>query len=344
MNGIYFPGFGIFFDNVPSGFTIFGFEIKFYGILIAIGFLLAYFTARYLGKKNGLDEELYMDYLIILIPCALVGARLYYVIFNFGNFSDPSVVQTLLNIVNFRNGGLAVYGGLILGVIAAVIYTKMKKVDFFRFSDPIAYGILVGQILGRWGNFFNREAFGAYTSSIIRMAIPLDYFKNEGSLTYLEHSGIISNQMLVNTEVVKGYECITVYPTFLMEGVWNFLVLVLLLLYYRHRKVHGEISLLYVLFYGIGRFMIEGLRSDSLMAGSLKVSQIVAVLCIIGGAAGLIYRRLKCERISETVGVPDVGKNVAEADVEKAAVEEIVEESTEETAVEEDGEKPENNE
>ncbi len=299
MNGIYFPGMGIGFDNVPTGITIFGLEIKFYGILIAIGFFSAYMIARYLGKKSGLDEELYMDYLILLIPCALIGARLYYVIFNFGNFSDPSVVKTLWNIVNFRNGGLAVYGGLILGVVAAIIYTKKKNVEFFMFSDTIAYGILVGQILGRWGNFFNREAFGAYTSSFIRMALPLDYFKNEGSLTYLERTDIISNQMLLNTEVVKGNECITVYPTFLLEGMWNLAVLIFLIVYYKHRKVSGEISLFYVILYGVGRFIVEALRTDSLMIGPLKISQIVAVFCVVGGIAGFVYLRLKSVKKQE---------------------------------------------
>ena len=299
MNGIYFPGIGIGFDNVPTGIHIFGFEIKFYGILIAIGFFLAYLLAKYLGKKNGIDEEAYMDFLIILIPCALVGARLYYVIFNFGNFSDPSIAKTLWNIINFRNGGLAVYGGLILGVTAAVIYTKKKKIDFFKFTDTIAFGILIGQILGRWGNFFNREAFGAYTSSFIRMAIPLDFYKNEGSLTYYEQTGIISNQMLLNTEMVKGTECITVYPTFLLEGLWNLAVLIFLIIYYKHRKVDGEISLFYVILYGVGRFMIEALRTDSLMVGPLKISQIVAVLCVVGGTAGYIYLRLKDKKKTE---------------------------------------------
>ena len=292
MNGIYFPGMGINFNNVPSGFTIFGIEIKLYGLFIATGFILAYLASLREAKRTGQNEEIYLDYLLAMVVPAILGARIYYIIFNLKDFVAPgkSFSQTLLDMINIRNGGLAVYGGLIVGGIMAVVVAKKKGIKFTLLLDTIAMGILIGQILGRWGNFFNREAFGGYTSAFCRMAIPVDYY-SEGFLSYLKSSGIVTEQMLNNQEIVNGVSCITVHPAFLYEGLWNLLLLIFIFFYRKRKRFDGEIITIYFLGYGIGRLMIEALRADSLMIGPLKISQVVAVLCIVICSAILIKNR-----------------------------------------------------
>ena len=298
MEGIYFPGLGISLSNIPDGFTIFGVTIKFYGILIAIGFLFGLKIAISEGRKTGLKDDDYLDYwLWMLIPCIL-GARIYYIIFNHSEYFGEGISfgESLRRMIDIRNGGLAIYGGIIAGVIVSVIYTKKRKLYLPLFADNIVMGILVGQILGRWGNFFNREVFGSYTDAFYRMAIPVEYFKNKGTMSYMTGSGIITDSMLANTEVVNGMECITVVPSFLLEGLWNLLVLLFILWYRKRKKFDGELSMFYIMLYGVGRFLIEGNRTDSLMVGSLKVSQVVAIMCIVTGLAVLIRNYVKLKQ------------------------------------------------
>ena len=295
MNGIYFPGLGISLPNVPEGFTIFGITIKFYGLIIALGFVIALKLAISDGRKTGIKEDDYIDYwLWMLIPCIL-GARIYYILFNLKDYVGEGISfgESLKRMIDIRNGGLAIYGGLIAGVIVSVIFTKKRKIYLPLFADNIAAGVLIGQIMGRWGNFFNREVFGSYTSSFFRMALPLDYFREHGTLGYYTSNGVITDEMLRNTEIINGTECITVVPSFLLEGLWNLAVLIFLLWYRKRKKFDGEIAMMYILFYGIGRFLIEGNRTDSLMVGPLKVSQVVAVLCVISGLAVMIRNYLR---------------------------------------------------
>ena len=289
MYGIYFPGMGIGFSNVPSGFTIFGYEIKFYGLIITVGFLLALMIACRDAKKSGQNPDDYIDYLLVMIVPVILGARIYYVLFNLKEYVAPgkSLGQTLLDMINIRNGGLAIYGGLIAGVLVAVIYTKKKKIYLPLFADTIAMGVFVGQILGRWGNFFNREAFGAYTKAFYRMAIPVSYYEQ-------------------NPEVVNGMACITVTPTFLFEGLWNLMLLIFIFCYRKKKKFDGELALFYVAGYGIGRFLVEALRTDSLMIGPFKISQLVGLACFIVAFAALLYNYIsikkgkepKCHRVA----------------------------------------------
>lgn len=282
MDGIYFPGFGISFPNVPSGITIFGFEIKFYAIVITIGFIIAGAVAQREARLTGQKDEDYLDFLLVMVLPIIVGARLYYVIFNPGRFfvEGRSFGETLISIINIRNGGLAIYGGLIAGTITAVIFAKKKGLTLPLMWDTVSMGVLIGQILGRWGNFFNREVFGDYTSSPFRMAIPFGYY-GTNHLNYLMDSGIITDKMLENPEVVNGVQCITVHPAFLYEGFLNFLVLAFIFFYRKHKKFDGEIGLIYMMGYGICRFFVEAIRTDSLMLGPFKVSQVVAIACVV---------------------------------------------------------------
>ncbi|MCR5215032.1 MAG: prolipoprotein diacylglyceryl transferase [Eubacterium sp.] len=305
MNGIYFPGLGISFDNVPKGFHIGSFFLPLYAVVITTGFILAYFVSLKEAKRTGQDDETYLDFFIAMVLPSIIGARIYYIIFNLDRFvaDGKSFGQTLLDMVNIRNGGLGIYGGLIVGTITALIFCRVKKVRLPLLADTVTMGVLIGQILGRWGNFFNRECFGAYTSSVFRMAIPEGYY-NTSFYNEMVRDGIITSQMQANTEMVNGVSCITVHPTFIYEGLWNLMLLVIIFFYRKHKKFDGELAMLYVAGYGVGRFIVEALRTDSLMIGSFKISQVVAILCIIIAVAVIIYNRVRISRIP----VSNVGK------------------------------------
>ena len=299
MNGIHFPGLGIHFNNVPSGFTIFGIEVKLYAVVIVIGFVLALLISSREARLSRQDDETYLDFFLWMVIPSMIGARAYYVIFNWGEYYEKGkgFWETVGDIVNIREGGLAIYGGLIVGVFVAFVFNKKRKLSLPLMGDTVCMGVLIGQILGRWGNFFNREAFGAFTKSFIRMAIPVDYFANEETLNDYLESGIITNKMLMNPDIVgKRTACISVYPTFLLEGLWCLALLIIILLYRRHKKFDGELSLFYIMGYGLGRFFIEGLRTDSLMAGSMKVSQIVALVCFFGAMLLLVFNYVRIFR------------------------------------------------
>ena len=293
MNGIYFPGLGIYLKNVLSGINIGSFELKFYGIIIAVGFILAYTIATKEAKKTGQNDEDYLDFLLTMVIPVILGARLYYIIFNPSDFFEKgkSFGQVLFSMINLRNGGLAIYGGLIVGAIVGFLFCKKRKIYLPLFADNICMGVLVGQILGRWGNFFNREVFGDYTSSVFRMAIPVEYY-SKLFMGYLTSNGIVTQKMLDNQEVVNGVSCITVHPTFIYESLWNVAILLLIFFYRKHKKFDGEMAMLYVLGYGIGRFIVEAIRTDSLMMGPLKASQVVAVACVIVALVVIIKNRI----------------------------------------------------
>jgi phosphatidylglycerol:prolipoprotein diacylglycerol transferase len=207
--------------------------------------------------------------------------------------------------LNIRGGGLAIYGGIIAGIITAVIFCKVRKVNFVLMADTATFGILIGQILGRFGNFFNREAFGAYTNSKMAMAIPLDYYRSDGNLDYLERTGVITQKMLDNVVNIDGMDCITVHPTFLYESLWNLMLLVFLFIYRKHKKFKGEFALIYVGGYGLGRFIVEGLRSDSLMIGNtgIKVSQALALVCFVTAVVLLVINYVRCAKRGWPVAV-----------------------------------------
>ena len=293
MQGIYFPGFNIFFEKVLSAITILNVKIPLYAVCVTGGFILALIIASKEAQRTGQNDEDYLDFFLWLVIPAIAGARIYYIIFNHERFIQPgkSLGKTLIDMVNIHNGGLAVYGGLIAGVLAGFIFAKKKRLNFPLFGDTIALGVVAAQILGRWGNFFNRECFGSYTASKFRMAIPVNYFSS-GYFQTLRNEGIITSEMLSNQELVKGIACFTVHPTFLYEGLWNLALLIFLLLYRKKKKFDGELAMIYVAGYGLGRFWIEWMRTDSLMIGSLKVSQVVAAICFFLAVAVIVKNRI----------------------------------------------------
>lgn len=296
MYDIRFPNLGLVLRNLKDGITIFGVEIKFYGILITLGFLLAYAIAVKEAKRTKQDEELYLDFLLWLVIPAIIGARLYYVIFSWDEYfvKGKGAWQTFLDIINIRNGGLAIYGGLIAGVIVGVIFVKKKKANFCLMADTIFPAVLVAQALGRWGNFFNREAFGEYTDSIFAMCIPTDYYVNNGSLGGLVNSGVITEAMANNLVEYDTMTWISVHPTFLYESLWNIGLFILLMIYKKHKKFDGELALMYVWGYGLGRVWIEGLRSDSLIVPfiNMRASQLLAALCVLVASVILVKKRM----------------------------------------------------
>lgn len=203
---INFPHLGIYLENVGKNISIFGFEIAFYGITIAAAMLAGLWLAMRVAKKTDQDPDIYFNLGMIAIVCALVGARTYYVIFDWGNYKD-----NFLEIFNLRNGGLAIYGGVIGGVAATLVYARVKKQSFWQLADTASVGLILGQAIGRWGNFFNREAFGGYTDGIFAMQLPLNAV----------YSWDVTPEMLEHLQTVGGVQYIQVHPTFLYESVWN---------------------------------------------------------------------------------------------------------------------------
>ncbi|MGJ0848389.1 prolipoprotein diacylglyceryl transferase [Tissierella praeacuta] len=238
----------------PVAFQLFGLEIRWYGILIATGVLIGTILALRETKRVGLDEEILMDFLIWEIPLCLVGARLYYVIFSW-NFYKDNPIEAL----NIRNGGLAIHGAIITAIIVAIVFTKIRKIEFWTIADICAPSLILAQSIGRWGNFINQEAHGGPTN------LPW---------------GIMVNG-------------IKVHPTFLYESIWNFLVFLFLLWYGNNKqKIKGEVFLLYLSLYSFIRFFIEGLRTDSLMLGPIRVAQLVSIVGFVIPIY-IFYRRRK---------------------------------------------------
>lgn len=239
----------------PVAFEIFGLPIRWYGILISLGVVIAALLSSKQAKKCGYSEDLIIDLLLFALPISIIGARVYYVIFSWDNYKD-----NLASILNTREGGLAIHGGLIAAIIVTIVYSKIKKISFWTIADICAPGIILAQGIGRWGNFINQEAYGGPTD------LPW---------------GIM----------IEGQK---VHPTFLYESLWNVLVFALLIWYRNNKsKVKGETFLLYVAFYSLGRLFIEGLRTDSLMLGNFRVAQLISIASIVISFVIFTYRRKK---------------------------------------------------
>ncbi|MBQ1801500.1 MAG: prolipoprotein diacylglyceryl transferase [Lachnobacterium sp.] len=265
---IIFPHLHIWLHGVGKMIDIKGFTIAYYGIVIVIGMLAGIVLASYIAKKTGQNPDDYYDLAIYAIICSIIGARLYYVVFRWDIYKDD-----LLSIFNIRNGGLAIYGGVIAAIITTYVFAHVKKLSFPLMCDTACFGLILGQVIGRWGNFFNREAFGDYTNGLFAMQLPLDAVR----------SSDVTKQMLNHTITKEGIVYIQVHPTFLYESLWNLCLLVALLLFLKHKKFEGQIFLLYLLGYGVGRFWIESLRTDQLLIPYIKypVSMLVAVLLAV---------------------------------------------------------------
>ncbi|NLW79479.1 MAG: prolipoprotein diacylglyceryl transferase [Ruminococcaceae bacterium] len=274
-NLVTFPGLGIEIVVPRVAFTLFGAPIYWYGVLIGIGLLLALVFAFSQAKRFGLDPERMVDVIIVGFVLAIVCGRLYYVL-----FSDQTYA-TFFDVIDLRSGGIAIYGGIIGAFIGAVIACKWRKVALLPMLDLTAMGFLIGQAIGRWGNFFNQEAFGDNT------AAPWGMISAE-TTAYLQR-----NQALLAEKGIMVDPAMPVHPTFLYESLWCALGFLLLFLWRKRRHFNGEILLFYVIWYGAGRFFIEGLRTDPLTVGSVRVSQVVAAASVVAGVVIWVIARRK---------------------------------------------------
>lgn len=276
---IAFPNLGIHLKNVGQSISVFGFEIAYYGITIGLAVIAGILLASYLAKKTGQEADTYYDLAIYAVIFAIIGARLYYVVFSWDSYKDD-----LLSIFNLRQGGLAIYGGVIAAVLTVFVYARRKKLSFWLLVDTASPGLVLGQAIGRWGNFFNREAFGEYTNGLLAMQLP----------TNAVRSSDITEKMMEHVELIDGVSYIQVHPTFLYESLWNIGVLTIMLLLIKHKKFNGQIFLTYLLGYGLGRAWIEALRTDQLLipGTGIPVSQVLAIVLVIG-AAVLMFVKLR---------------------------------------------------
>lgn len=278
---IAFPNLGIQLENVGKSISIFGFEVAFYGIIIGLGILAGVMIALQEAKRTKQDQEMYLDFALYAVICSIIGARIYYVVFSWDSYKND-----LLGILNLREGGLAIYGGVIAAVITLLVYSQIKKQNFWLMADTGCMGLITGQAIGRWGNFFNREAFGDYTNNLLAMKLPVDAVRTSE----------ITEKMWENVE--NG--CIQVHPTFLYESLWNLGVLLLLLFYRKRKHFDGELLFIYLGGYGLGRVWIEGLRTDQLTIGNtgIAVSQVLAGCMVVVSACVIIYKNLQIKRKS----------------------------------------------
>ncbi len=285
-DSIIFPNLGIHLEHVGKSISVFGFEIAYYGICICIGIVLGFLLAERIAKKSGQDPEVYWDFIFFAVFFALVGARLYYVVFAWDMFKND-----LLSIFNLRNGGLAIYGGVIGAVLTIYVFSRRRKLSFPLLLDTGSPGLILGQIVGRWGNFFNREVFGGYTDNLLAMQLPVSQVRPED----------ITEGVAAHIQLINGIEFIQVHPTFLYEGLWNTGVLLFMLWYWKRKKFTGEIFCIYLAGYGLGRFWIEGIRTDQLLIPGIgfPVSQALALLLFFAAGGYIVYRHWKLKKNTE---------------------------------------------
>ena len=281
ISQISFPGLGIEPFSLDSvAFKIGKFSVAYYGLIITVGIVLAALYVIWRAKHKGISADTILDMALLVVPMGVVGARLYYVLTSLDRF------HSLGEVLDIRSGGLAIYGGIIGGALAVIIMAKVKKINFFLLADMITPAVLIGQILGRWGNFFNAEAYGGPTELPWRMGL------------------------------YKGGEWIFVHPTFLYESLWNLLGFILINWFYgfradkTHKKYDGQIFLMVFAWYGLGRAFIEGLRTDSLYVGPFRISQLLGILFFVVGAGLLLYHHFtKTDMLFKTIGDNAKGDN-----------------------------------
>ena len=275
---IIFPHLGIELKHVGRAVSILGFDIAYYGIIIAAAILIGTLITVLIARYTGQNPEDYLDLAVFAVIFGIIGARLFYVAFSWELYKDHP-----LSIFNIRQGGLALYGGLIAAVITVFIFAWIKKLSAAEMLDTACVGLLVGQMLGRWGNFFNREAFGEYTDGLFAMMLPIDSVRVAD----------VTDRMRNHIEVIDEVRFIQAHPTFLYEAFWGLLVLIVIFFYYSYRKFEGELFLVYLFGYGIGRMWIEGIRTDQLTVTGLElpVSQILSGLLAVAALILIVYNR-----------------------------------------------------
>ena len=250
----------------PIAVTLGPFEVHWYGVIIGVGIILAMIIAMRESTRRGLDKDVFADLLLWAIPIAIISARIYYVIFEWDYYAhNPG------EIIAIWNGGIAIHGALIGAVLTAYFFTKKRNISFWKLADIAAPSIILGQAIGRWGNFMNQEAHGGEVTRAFLENLHLPEF--------------IINQMYINGAYY--------HPTFLYESVWDFVVFLALILLHRVNLGRGEMFLTYIIWYSVGRFFIEGLRTDSLMIGDMRMAQLLSIALIVFALAAWVYRRMK---------------------------------------------------
>ena len=273
---LYFPNLHIGIEHLVNHISIFGFPIAFYGMIIGCGMLLGLFVATKEYVRSGYKADDIQDFALWVIVLGIIGARIYYVIFEWDYYS-----KHLLEIPNIRQGGLAIYGGVLMALFTCIVYTRKKKLDFFPMADAGVLGLILGQSIGRWGNFFNAEAFGGYTDSLLAMRIKES----------IVNPAMINENVRSHILLLDDISYIQVHPTFLYESVWNLCVFFFLLWFSKRKKFKGQVFLLYLGLYGFGRFFIEGLRADSLMlfGTGIAVSQALSLVLVLASVILQIF-------------------------------------------------------
>lgn len=273
MKTISFPGIGIDNFNVnPVAFTVpifGGIEVRWYGLIITLGIILAFSYTAYRAKREGISFDDVLDITIFTVIFGIIGARLYYVLTSLDKYNS------FYDVIAVWEGGLAIYGGIIAGGLTVFLVCKHKKIKFMKMFDATAPGVMIGQILGRWGNFFNGEAYGEEVA--------------EGSIFYFIRMGLIPN-------IESGSKMHYFHPTFLYESVWNLIGFIIINALYKKKKFDGQIFYMYIAWYGFGRMLIEGLRTDSLYVGVFRISQVVGFLCFVIGTLMLTINFIKARR------------------------------------------------
>lgn len=288
MPEIWFPNLGIEIDHLSrTAFTVFGQDIYWYGIFIGLGVILGVLLALHEAKRTGQNPDTYLDFIIYAMIIAIIGARLYYVIFSWDFYS-----QHPEKIFAIREGGLAIYGGIIGGVLTAIVYSYLKKKSFWVMADTMAPSLILGQMLGRWGNFFNKEAFGGFTDNLFAMRYQLSQVR----------ASDVTPDILQNLVTVNGVDYIQVHPTFLYESMWSLCVFIILLILQRKKKFDGQVCATYFFGYALGRVWIEGLRTDQLCIGNVPVSQALSAVLIIASVVLYVYCKKKAAVVPVTEG------------------------------------------
>lgn len=299
---INFPNLGIELKNVGSSINLFGFSIAYYGMVIAFGMVMGYLVAEWQAKRTGQNKDLYLDFALYAIILSVIGARVYYVIFNWSEYKNSP-----LEVFDIRNGGLAIYGGVITAVIVAFAYAKIKKISFGLLADTGCLGLITGQIIGRWGNFFNREAFGEYTNGLFAMQLNIHDVSYDYTMPVSELAQKFAGKEQAYNKILEirnhmvnldGISYIQVQPTFLYECVWNIALLIILIIYSKFKKFDGEVILLYLFGYGLGRLWIEGYRTDQLFLFNtpIAVSQLLSGILVIASAIIILVKRRQIKR------------------------------------------------
>ena len=288
---IAFPYLGIYLENVPKSFSVFGFEIALYGLIIGIGVILGVLMAVRIAKLEDMNTDIIWDFAIYAVIFSVIGARIYYVVFSWDMYKGKP-----LSIFNIRQGGLAIYGAVIAAFLTLYVYSKIKKLSPYQIGDCGVYGLILGQIIGRWGNFFNREVFGGHTNSIFAMRLPVDAVRAQD----------IAQSHIDGMTAMGDVNFIQVHPTFLYEGLWNLVLLIAMILYHKRKRYHGQMCLVYLGGYGIGRFIIEGIRTDRLLipGTQIAVSQVLGLLLFIFAIVVHVVVRVY---LSKNAGVAEKG-------------------------------------